>query len=89
MGNIPSLEYPFFTLTSAPEATLTLYFTMTMNFEPENPLRYDICVDNCFPSTYRLVPDAPNPGEAPPGDFPAGWLTNVQLEFGHANILFP
>ncbi|KAJ5724973.1 uncharacterized protein N7483_006330 [Penicillium malachiteum] len=72
--NLPSLQYPFFTFHPASDAILTLYFTMTMNFEPENPLKYDLCVDKSSPSTQRFVPDAPSPGDAPPGDLPAGWF---------------
>ncbi|KAJ6030988.1 hypothetical protein N7540_001720 [Penicillium herquei] len=72
--DIPSLHYPFFTFHPASEAILTLYFTITMNVEPRNPLMYDVYVDSFSPSTHRLVPDAPNPGDAPPGDLPAGWF---------------
>ncbi|KAJ5741074.1 hypothetical protein N7493_000946 [Penicillium malachiteum] len=74
VDKIPSLHYPFFTFTPMSEAVLTLIFTMTMNVDPTDPLKYDVCVDDYDPSTYRLVPDAPNPGEAPPGDLPAGWF---------------
>lgn len=73
------LEYSFFTYTHAPDATVTLYFTMTFNTDPKNPLRYDIRLDDDVSSavastSHRLVPDAPRPGELPPGDLPHGWM---------------
>uniref|UniRef100_A0A8H7K789 Gylcosyl hydrolase 115 C-terminal domain-containing protein n=1 Tax=Bionectria ochroleuca TaxID=29856 RepID=A0A8H7K789_BIOOC len=68
------LHYSFFNYTPMTEATVTLYFTMTFNTEPSNPIEYDICVDDLPHSTFRLVPDAPNPGTMPPGDLPAGWM---------------
>ncbi|KAJ5291660.1 hypothetical protein N7478_000911 [Penicillium angulare] len=47
---------------------------MTMNVEPDNPLRYELSIAELSLSTDRMVPDAPNPGDAPPGDLPAGWF---------------
>ncbi len=50
---------------------------MTFNTDPKNPLKYDIRLDDDVDSviaatSYRLVPDAPRPGELPPGDLPDG-----------------
>ncbi|CAI6090804.1 unnamed protein product [Clonostachys chloroleuca] len=54
--------------------TIILYFTMTIKAEPSNPTKYDICVDALPHSTFRLVPDASNPGTMPLGNLLAGWM---------------
>lgn len=79
LDKLDFLCYSFFTYTPAPEVMVILYFTMTFNTDPKNPLKYDIRlnddVDSELASTsYRLVPDAPRPGELPPGDLPNGWM---------------
>lgn len=68
------LHYSFYNYTPMAEATIILYFTMTIKAEPSNPIKYDICVDALPHSTFRLVPDASNPGTMPLGNLLAGWM---------------
>ena len=73
--NLEYLQYSFYNFTPKTEATLILYFTMTFNTDAKNPLKYDVVLDDTdLGGPFRLVPDAPAPGEMPPGDLPAGWM---------------
>ncbi|ETS79550.1 hypothetical protein PFICI_09403 [Pestalotiopsis fici W106-1] len=66
------LSYPFHTFTSAPDSRIVLYFTFTLDTNPERPLTYDVVIDDGNLETHRLVRE---PVVA--GDLPPGWLSTV------------
>lgn len=80
VGKIPSptdldfLEYEFYVFTRQTRSPkLILYFTTTLDTDKLDPLTYEIMVDNEFYGEMRLIEDAPNVGDLPPG-----WIKAVQ-----------
>lgn len=66
------LTYNFYVFTETSKADLLLYFNMTLDHDPINPMMYDVLVDNSV-RTHRLAPES---GKA--GELPQGWFSAVQ-----------
>ena len=71
--SVPYLTFDVYVFTEAPTATLLLYFNMTLDLDPTDPMNYDILVDGDLVQTHRLVPEATKTGE-----LPNGWISAVQ-----------
>ena len=67
------LSYDFYVFTEAPRATLLLYFNMTLDLDPTDPMKYDMLVDGKPVQIHRLVSEPVDAGE-----LPDGWLSAVQ-----------
>ncbi|KAL4958745.1 uncharacterized protein BDV14DRAFT_207467, partial [Aspergillus stella-maris] len=61
------LAYPFITFTPTPSATLILYFTFTLDTNLDNPMTYNIQLDEDPVDNYRLIPAPSSPGKLPEG----------------------
>ncbi|CZR58673.1 uncharacterized protein PAC_08565 [Phialocephala subalpina] len=80
--NSEFLEYDFWTFSEYPrQAILTIYFTMTLDTSPKDPLCFEIMIDDCSSGSLRLIED---PGIT--GDLPPGWLLAVQDGVWKKNI---
>ncbi|PSN69553.1 hypothetical protein BS50DRAFT_618603 [Corynespora cassiicola Philippines] len=94
---IPWMEYPLYTFSELSEvksglATVWMYFTMTLDPTPGQPLLYDIALDGTLKQNIRLIPEPHTnattkmgtlEGEAEdtvglPAGLPEGWLSAVQ-----------
>lgn len=61
----PSATYNFHTFTSSLNVTITVYSGPSMNFDPLNPLKWAVAVDDKSPVTVQVVADyvlGPPPG---------------------------
>ncbi|KAH8685424.1 hypothetical protein BGZ60DRAFT_510652 [Tricladium varicosporioides] len=67
------LTYDVFVFTNTPTASLILYFNMTLDVDPSNPMTYDIRIAGKEIQTYRLLPEP-----AKKGELPVGWWDAVQ-----------
>lgn len=67
------LTYDVYVFTESPTAELLLYFNMTLDIDPTDPMKYDVVVDGSPVQTHQLVPD---PAKA--GELPDGWDSAVQ-----------
>jgi hypothetical protein len=70
---LPYLTYDVYVFTEAPTTTLLLYFNMTLDLDPTDPMNYDMLVDGDLVQTQRLVSKA-----AKAGELPDGWISAVQ-----------
>jgi hypothetical protein len=71
--NIPFLEYPVFLFSDSRAVTVTLYFTMVLESDPEDLLRYDVSFDDALQKSVRLLEEPSCRGDLPPG-----WSVAVQ-----------
>ncbi|KAF9262187.1 hypothetical protein L218DRAFT_868331 [Marasmius fiardii PR-910] len=70
----PSLEYKFYWFTTDKSISATLYFTMALDTDPNQPMQYAVSLDSAEPgNSTRLVPAPANVG-----DLPTGWTDAVQ-----------
>jgi hypothetical protein len=67
------LSYKFYVFEGLEQATLRLYFNMTLDLDPTNPMEYDVGLDDEPMTRYRLVDEPLQAGELPPG-----WRDAVQ-----------
>lgn len=51
----PWLSYDLFTFTQVPAAKLQLYFVTTLDLDPEDPMMYDVQIDEGEVQTHRLL----------------------------------
>ncbi|KAL4797745.1 hypothetical protein BDV19DRAFT_397661 [Aspergillus venezuelensis] len=61
------LAYPFITFSPTRPATLLLFFTFTLDINLDNPMTYNIQVDNNPVENHRLIPAPSSPGKLPEG----------------------
>lgn len=66
------LTYDTYFFTKSPTFEVLLYFNMTLDIDPSNPMTYDILVDDKL-QTHRLVHESKKDGE-----LPEGWAEAVQ-----------
>jgi hypothetical protein len=66
------LTYDTYFFTKSPTFEVLLYFTMTLDIDPSDPMTYDILVDDKL-QTHRLVHESKKDGE-----LPEGWAEAVQ-----------
>lgn len=69
----PHLTYDVYVFTETSNVELLLYFNMTLDLDPTDPMRYNILVDDHLVETHRLSAE---PLEA--GQLPDGWDSAVQ-----------
>lgn len=67
------LEYDLFSFSAVPEATITLYFTMTLDTDPTSLSAFALMMDSHYYGHQRLLLDPPETG-----DLPHGWVDAVQ-----------
>lgn len=72
-GSIPFLEYPIYTFSTFTQATITLYFNMTLEIDPAHRMAYDIAIDDQQITSHYLLPDPQVPHILPA----EGWLDSV------------
>ncbi|KAK3359256.1 hypothetical protein B0T25DRAFT_514824 [Lasiosphaeria hispida] len=70
-GKGPVLVYPFYTFTSAADASVTVYLAPSENATPNSPNRYTISVDGGGLTTVQPVPATSGSSQ------PAGWADAV------------
>lgn len=70
---LPFLEYPIY-IFSRCSPTLTLFFNMTLDIDPANPMSYAIAVDNDTPRHRLLLPKSQERRDKLPAE---GWLDAV------------
>ena len=66
------VTYDTYVFTDSADAELLLYFNMTLDIDPSDPMKYDIVTDG-HSQSHRLVDEAKNSGE-----LPEGWAKAVQ-----------
>ncbi|KAL4863920.1 hypothetical protein BDV12DRAFT_201636 [Aspergillus spectabilis] len=66
-GDLPFLSYSGYVFKYHSEATLHLDFNMTLDLDPGVPMQYELGIDDGPFEKHRLVEDASQPGELPPG----------------------
>ena len=64
---IPFLEYPVFLFTKTETVTVTLHFTLALDTDPENLLKYYIGFDDESVDSVRLLEEPVSRGDLPPG----------------------
>jgi hypothetical protein len=64
---VPYLKFDVYVFTKSPTAELLLYFNMTLDIDPADPMKYDLVVDGSQVQTYQLIPDPAKDGELPDG----------------------
>lgn len=72
MSKTHYLTYHAYFFTNIRTLELLLYFNMTLNVDPSDPMAYDILVDGNI-QTHKLIPESTNDGE-----LPEGWAEAVQ-----------
>ncbi|KAH7033721.1 uncharacterized protein B0I36DRAFT_422055 [Microdochium trichocladiopsis] len=70
---VPDLTYDIYVWESTSAATLTLYFNMTLDLDPDEVMLYNVSLGPLSLERQRLVKEPANKGELPPG-----WYTAVQ-----------
>ncbi|KAL0577902.1 CCR4-NOT core subunit cdc39 [Marasmius crinis-equi] len=70
----PWLEYKFYWFSAAKNVTATLYFTMALDTDPNNPLQFTVALDSETPGDAIRLAAAP----ANAGDLPTGWSDAAQ-----------
>ncbi|KAL2401663.1 hypothetical protein ABEF93_007752 [Exophiala dermatitidis] len=97
------LTYDAYVFGNEQDATLNLYFNMTLDLDPASLMQYDIGIDGGTMQRHRLVEDPCRPGELPPGWYHAvqdcvwrrkhafGPLSSgphsIKIRFLHSNII--
>lgn len=61
-----TLRYPFYTFTSAPKATFSFYFALTLDTDPSSALSYNFSLEGRPAESHRLVQSPRKAGELPP-----------------------
>ncbi|KAJ5984567.1 hypothetical protein N7481_006666 [Penicillium waksmanii] len=72
-GSISFLDYPIYTFSHSTQATITLYFNMTLEIDPAHRMSYDIVIDDQQTTSHYLLPDPRVPNRLPA----EGWLDSV------------
>lgn len=72
MSKTHYLTYNAYFFTNTRTLELLLYFNMTLDIDPSDPMTYDILIDGNL-QTHRLIPESTNDGE-----LPEGWAEAVQ-----------
>jgi hypothetical protein len=72
MSKTHYLTYNAYFFTKTRTLDLLLYFNMTLDVDPSDPMTYDILVDGNM-QTHKLIPESTNDGE-----LPEGWANAVQ-----------
>ncbi|KAJ5137078.1 hypothetical protein N7448_005632 [Penicillium atrosanguineum] len=70
---VPFLEYPFLIFTSNTSSAITMYFNMTLDIDPADPMSYDILVDDHPIERHTLVSESKEKKKLPA----EGWLEAV------------
>ncbi|KAJ0161110.1 hypothetical protein CTA2_6764 [Colletotrichum tanaceti] len=66
----PRLAYKFYVFSETANPVLLLYFNMTLDLDPADPMTYELQVDDGPVRTHRLLPEST--------DLPDGWFHAVQ-----------
>lgn len=69
----PFLEYPFYIFTSTTSSTITMYFNMTLDIDPADPMTYDLGIDHQPAETHTLISKSKEKKKLPA----EGWLEAV------------
>lgn len=72
-GPAPFLEYPFHIFTATFSSTITMYFNMTLDIDPADPMLYDLGIDNQPIERHGLVLESKERKKLPA----EGWLEAV------------
>ena len=72
MSKTNYLTYNAYFFTKSGTLELQLYFNMTLDIDPSDPMTYDILIDGNM-QTHKLIPESTNDG-----DLPEGWVEAVQ-----------
>lgn len=67
LAAIPFLDYPVFLFSTPKTVTVELQFTLALDTDPENLLKYDIAFDGDSKDAIRLLEDPHSRGDLPPG----------------------
>lgn len=82
------LLYPFYTFTAATQATVHIYFTLTLDVHSGPPALYGLSLDDNDIEMHGLVPHPQKPGELPPGWLESVmdcvWVRQHQVDLGEA-----
>ncbi|KAJ5595740.1 hypothetical protein N7450_002198 [Penicillium hetheringtonii] len=71
--SIPFLEYPIYIFSHRKQATVTLYFNMTLDLDPDQRMSYDLGLNGQEPTFHYLLSDTKVPDKLPA----KGWLDSV------------
>lgn len=71
--DVPFLEYSIYTLSHCELATMTLYFNMTLDLDPNNQMSYDCGIDDQPSTSHILVRESTGKAKLPA----EGWLDAV------------
>ncbi|TRM60954.1 hypothetical protein BD626DRAFT_571342 [Schizophyllum amplum] len=64
----PSLEYAYYQFSDiADNVTVTMYFTMAIDTDPDEPFMWALSLDGSTPNATRLMPEPASAGELPDG----------------------
>lgn len=81
------LLYPFYTFTPTTEASLHLYFTLTLDAHAVSPTLYGLSFDDKDVEMHRLVQEPKKAGELPPGwsesVMDCVWIRQHQADLGN------
>lgn len=80
----PHLEYKFYQVTAVSTVNVTLFFTTTLDTDPDVPRTFAFSLDGSEPQVTRFL-SAP----ANPGDLPLGWTVAVQDLVWRRSKTFP
>jgi hypothetical protein len=69
----PFLEYPFCVFTSTTASKITLYFNMTLDIDPADPMTYDIAIGGHHIERHALISESKEKKKLPA----EGWLEAV------------
>lgn len=69
----PWLQYDFHLFSSPSALNVSLYFSLTLDTDPDTAMSYSLALDGGSANTSRLVPKPKNVG-----DLPDGWTTAAQ-----------
>lgn len=72
-GSAPYLSYKFYGFSQPERSCLLLYFNMTLDLDPADPISYELKVDNGPVKTHQLLPRSEKSNE-----LPDGWFYAVQ-----------
>ncbi|KAL1745251.1 hypothetical protein HDZ31DRAFT_36852 [Schizophyllum fasciatum] len=79
----PSLSFSYYQFTDSGEVTVTLYFTMALDTDPDAPFTYAVSLDGSSVNSTRLIPEPENSG-----DLPNGWSKAVMDQVWTRDVAF-
>ena len=82
-GNAPSLKYSFYQFSDEEKVAVALYFTTTLDTDPDAPFRYALSFDGSTPNSTRLMPE---PSSA--ASLPSGWTDAVSNQVWKKSTTF-